>query len=157
PNLHALDQPTLALEFLRKENQARSAFKIDGVKNTNGAQVVTLKFTEKSTPRLIPSNENAGAVGRFWIDAATGAGRQSELGISGKNTSVRVTVKYEQQPALGLWLPAEMYQQFDVSTQGVDGSNNMGSGGGYNARQGLEGRATYSKYRTVAGDAGKLP
>jgi hypothetical protein len=150
PNLHALDQPTVALEFLLKENQERSTFKVESVKTMNGAQVAVLKFNERSMPRLIPSNENAAAVGRFWVDVATGAIRQTELGITGKSTSIRVTVKYEEQPTLALWLPVEMYQQFELSVQGVNGMNNMGSGGGYTGRQTLEGRATYVKYRNVA-------
>src|SRR5262245_14586380 len=157
PNLHVLDQPTVALDFLRKENQERSTFKIESLKNMNGAQVAVLKFNERSTPRLIPSNENSAAVGRFWVDVATGAVRQTELGVTGKSTSIRVTVKYEQQPTLELWLPVEMYQQFELSVQSVNGMNNMGSGGGYTGRQTLEGRATYSKYRTISDPRGFAP
>jgi len=156
PNLHVLDQPTTALEFLRKENQERSTFKIESVKSMNGAQVAVLKFNERSTPRLIPSNENSAAVGRFWVDVGTGAVRQTELGVTGKGTSIRVTVKYEPQPTLALWLPVEMYQQFELSQQSANGMNNMGTGGNYTGRQTLEGRATYSKYRMVAGNAAKL-
>src|SRR5262245_25170858 len=35
----ALNTPTLALTFLRKENQERCTFKLDSVRNMNGAQV----------------------------------------------------------------------------------------------------------------------
>src|SRR5450756_44123 len=79
-SLQALDQPTLALEFLRKENQERSAFKLESVKTMNGAQVAIVRFNEHNTPRLVPSEEGGPGVGKFWIDVATGAVRQTELG-----------------------------------------------------------------------------
>ena len=141
-NFHVLDEPTVALEFLRRENQARSTFTVESVKKVNGDTVAILKFKERSTPRLIPSKDNGAAVGRFWVDVATGAVRQTELGIPAESAGVRVTVKYERQPALALWLPEEMSQQFEMTVQSVDGNNNMGAGG-YRVRQNLEGRATY--------------
>lgn len=147
PNLHALDQPMLALAFLRKDNQGRSTFKLDGVKSMNGAQVAIVKFAENGTPRLIPSADNAPATGRFWIDVATGGVRQTELGISGKQSNVRVTVIYKSDQATGLWLPSDMQQAIDI-TGGAAGASNMG-GGGYSGHQSLEGRATYSKYRRL--------
>jgi hypothetical protein len=156
PNLQSLDQPTLALEYLRKENQERSTFKIENVKNSGGAQIATLKFTEHPGSHVIPSNDDTTAVGRFWIDVATGTVRQTELGVTGRNSSVRVSVKYAEQAPLGLWLPSEMYQQFEISGHGSTATSNMGSGGGYNAHESLEGRATYSKYRTVTTPAGAL-
>ena len=38
-NLHLLDKPMLALELVRAANQANSTFKIEGMKNMDGAQV----------------------------------------------------------------------------------------------------------------------
>ena len=153
-NLHVLDQPEIALQFLRKENQSRSAFKLDGVKTMSGLSVAILKFSERDTPRLIPSNENAPANGRFWIDVVSGAVRQTELSISGRSSSALATVKYAADPAVGLWLPIEMTQQTHVTSQG-SGMNNMGGGGGYGGRQSLESRASYSKFRHVPVDLTK--
>jgi hypothetical protein len=156
PNLHALDQPLIALAFLRKENQERSTFKLEGVKSMNGAQVATVKFNERGSERLVPSAEGGPAVGRFWIDVATGAVRQTELGLVGKAANVTVTVKYAADQATGLWLPAEMVQHFDISSGGSGESSNMGSGGGYGAHQALEGRATYTKLRQVPIDLSRV-
>lgn len=147
PNLHALDQPMLALAFLRNENQDHSTFKLDGVKTMNGAQVAIVKFTETRTPRLIPSADNAPAIGRFWIDVASGGVRQTELAISGNESSVRVTVTYKPDQGTGLWLPSDMEQTIDITSRGA-GASNMGAGG-YGGHQSLEGRATYSKYRRL--------
>lgn len=147
PNLHILDEPTAALEFLRKENQERSTFKIESVKTMSGAQVAILRFTEQRTPRLMPMPGDAAATGRFWVDVASGTVRQTELGFSSKTFNIRSTVKYAAEPTLGLWLPTEMSQVFDASGQGAGGSNNMGSGGGYNAHQAFEARASYDHFR----------
>lgn len=151
PNLHGLDQPMLALEFLRKEHQPRSSFTIETVKTTGGARVAVLRFTERGTPRLVPSVEDAPAIGRAWVDAASGAVRQTEMSLTSKSFSVRATVTYALQPGLGMWLPVQMIQHFDASGPGSNPINHMGANGGYNARQAFEGRATYAKYRRVAG------
>ena len=156
PNVNALGQPTAALEFLRKENQERSTFKLEGVKKMDGVEVAVVKFNEQGMPRMIPSPGDAPAVGRFWIDPSSGAVRQTELGLSSKAFNVRSTVKYALEPKTGLWLPAEMSQQFDISGPGSGGVSNMGSGGGYSAHQSLEARASYSKFRQVQIDLSKV-
>ena len=149
PNLHALDQPTLALEFLRKANQSRSTFKVESVKATGGVQIAVLRFTESQTPRLVPVAGGGAAQGRFWIDVASGTIRQTELGITSKDVSVRATVKYAQEPAVGLWLPVEMSQQIATSGPGSSSFSNMGGGPGYRMRESLEARAIYSKFRKL--------
>src|SRR5262249_23244967 len=125
PNLHALDDPTAPLEFLRAENQQRSTFKIDSVKTMDGAQVAIVEFTERGTPRIVALSEDSPGVGRVWIDAASGAIRQTELGVTSKNISIRSNVKYVHDTTLDLWLPAEMNQQFGISGPGSGESNNM--------------------------------
>lgn len=82
---------------------------------------------------------------------ASGTVRQTEIGITSQGVSVRATVKYAHEPALGLWLPSEMSQRIDLSGPG-SGFSNMGGGQGYNVRQSLEARATYSKFRHVPAD-----
>jgi hypothetical protein len=156
-NLHALDQPALALEFLRKENQSRSTFKLESVKTMNGAQVAIVSFKEQSTPRVLPTSTGDAAIGKFWIDTATGAVRQSELGLANKTINIHVSVKYALESKLDLWLPVEMYQQVS-STAGGSGaaSGDMVGGAGYSAHQSLEGRANYSKFRQVPVDLSKL-
>jgi hypothetical protein len=148
PNLHALDQPTIALEFLRKANQERSTFKVESVKAMGEGQVAVLKSTERNMPRLVPMTGGGAAIGRFWIDVASGTVRQTEIGITSKGISVRATVKYAMDPTLGLWLPVEMSQQIDTSGPG-SGFSKMGGGPGYNVRESLAARATYSKFRQV--------
>src|SRR5438552_246302 len=142
PTLHTLDDPTLALQFIRKENQDRSTFKLDSVKTMNGAQVAILKYNEKGAQRLIMAPENPPASGRFWIDVATGAIRQTELVLSTGTYNLRCTVTFTLDPTLKLWMPSETYEQLDVS--GGTGTASVGSG--YGSHQTLEGREKYTKF-----------
>lgn len=150
PNLRVLDQPTVPLEFVRKENQPRFAFKMDSVKTIDGSQVAIVRFTEQGTERFIQSPTNTPVTGRLFIDASTGAIRQTELTFSGKDFNLRATVKYGADPSLGLWLPVEMFQQSDIRNPGNGGISNMGAGGGLGQRESLEARANYSKFRRVS-------
>jgi hypothetical protein len=155
-NLRSFDQPSIALEFLRKENQERSDFKLESVKTMDGARVAIVKFNERSMPRIVPSADDSPALGRFWIDVATGAVRQTELALVGKAANIRAAVKYATDPALGLWLPSEMSQQVEVIGAGSGAATVMGAGGGYATRRSLEGRASYAKYRRVPIDLSKI-
>ena len=107
-------------------------------------------------PRLFPTPGDGPAIGRFWVDVASGTVRQTELGITTKAFGLRATVKYAPEPKLGLWLPVEMTQQNEISGPGSGGISNMGGGSGYGARQVLEGQSTYSKFRQVSIDLGKV-
>ncbi len=151
PNLHALDQPAIALEFLRSANQQRSEFKVESVKATGDVRIAALRFIERSTPRLVPMTGGGAAIGRFWIDVASGTIRQTEVGVTSKDVSVKATVKYAPDPALALWLPVEMSQQIYLTGPGASAFSKMGGGPGYRVRESLEARATYSKFRRASG------
>jgi hypothetical protein len=75
--------------------------------------------------------------------------RQTEVGITNKGVSVRATVKYAPEPALHLWLPAEMSQRIDTTGPGNSNFSKMGGGPGYVVRLSHEARATYSNFRRV--------
>jgi hypothetical protein len=146
PNLRAFDSPTLALDVLLQENQGQSEFSLDGIKTIDGAQVAILKFNARNTQTVIKTSEGAALSGRFWIEAATGTVRQTEMVISSRRFMFKVNTKYALDPGLALWLPVEVFQQTDMSG-GAGGLSNMGAGGHMGSRQALEGRASYSKFR----------
>jgi hypothetical protein len=145
-NLHALDKPLQALDLLRAENQANSTYKLDGMKNMDGTQVAVLRFSEKGTGHLMTG---ASAIGRYWIEPATGAIHQTELGFSMKGGNLTATVKFAKDAQLGLFVPTDLTEQVDVNTQ-TSGASDMGGGGGLGGRQSMEGRASYTKYRRVS-------
>ena len=150
PNLRTLDIPTLALEFFRPDNQSRSEFSLDGgLRNQDGAQIATIKFKADKDADVLPTPEGATTSGKAWIDVATGTIRQTELVVTGKNFNFKTTTKYTHDKTLDLWLPSEVSQLTDVSLAAA-GLSNMGAGGQMGAKQSLEGRARYSKYRRPA-------
>ncbi|HEY2432336.1 MAG TPA: hypothetical protein VGI12_06645 [Vicinamibacterales bacterium] len=156
PNLHALDQAMLALDFLRPENQERSTYKVEGLKNLKGTQVAVLRFTEKKGQPLVQTPEKTPANGRLWIDPTDGTVRQTELMLAGDTYNQKVTVTYAANPATSLWLPVEMYIQSEVSGPGAADSSGRGAAGSYGGRQAFEGRVTYTNFRRVDVDLTKL-
>ncbi len=145
PSLRALDKPLLALDLLRAENQSNYTYKIEGMKTFDGAQVAVVKFNEKGKGHLMA---DAAAVGRYWIEPATGVVRQTELGFTAQNANVHGTVKFTKDAQLGILVPSELTETVEASSGGA-GMSNMGaaSGGMSGSHEGLEGRANYSKYR----------
>ena len=150
PNLRTVDMPTLALEFLRTENQPQSEFSLDGgLRNQDGAQVATVRFKANKGAAILPTPEGSTTLGKAWIDLATGVIRQTELAVSGKRFMLTTTTKYTHDKGLDLWVPSEVSQQVDV-TAAAAGLSNMGAGGMVGGRQSLEGRARSSKYKKVS-------
>jgi hypothetical protein len=153
----ALGAPFMALEFLRTENQSRSSFKIESVKNANDRRLAVLRFAEQAKPRLVTTPDQAAAGGRFWVDLASGAVTQSELFFDSANTSVRVVVNYALDPKLGLWLPVSMDEHYEISGAVAEtGSATVMGTGGYRERMTLDCHAAYGKYRQTPVDASKI-
>jgi hypothetical protein len=144
-NLHALDNPLMAVDLLRAENQANYTYKIENVKTMDGVPVAVLRFNEKGKGHLMP---NASAIGHYWIDPSTGAIHQTELGFVIPNANLAATVKFMKDAQLGVFVPSELSEKFEISS-GATGMNNMGAAGGgaSGSHEALEGRATYTKYR----------
>ena len=143
-NMRMFDDPMLPMQFLRKENQDHSTFTLDSVKTMGGAQVAILKFNETAMPRLLGAPEDAPGTGRFWVNVSDGAIRQMELSVGTRSYHFRVSVTLTEDRALKLWLPAESYQQLEITAA------NMGNNNGVNVqavRQSLEGRVRYSKFQ----------
>ena len=150
PNLRTLDAPGLALEFLRAANQPHSEFAIESVKNMDGAQVAVVKFTERPTSRILPTPEGAQTSGKFWIDVASGAVRQTELTVDHRLMfRFHIATKFANDAAVGFWVPAEVLQDVEVRTPTNNAHSNMGEGGQLTSRRNFEGRIKYSKYRRL--------
>lgn len=149
-DLHALDSPLDPLEVLRAENQARLTFKFDSAKMTDGVQIVVLRFTELAAPSLLKNPLNLPVTGRVWIEAASGAVRETEVTASNKFSMVRSTVTYLFDKALNLWLPQELSQRFDLSTMGPGGDSAP------RIHEGYDTHAKYTKFRQVPVDLDKI-
>ena len=112
-----INDPTLALLFLGRDNQPRSTFALGSPETVAHIRAETLRFNEQSTPRLIHTADNSPASGRFWIDSTNGRVIKTELEVSSENARGVVTVEYAAQAKLdGLWVPVRMLEHHNLST-----------------------------------------
>jgi len=125
-----INVPTMALQFGRTSEQARSQFKRGGTEQVMGSEAREVRFQEKALPRFIETRDGAAASGVFWIDEATGRVVKTELRINTGSTSASIVVAYEFQPKLKLWLPILMNERYATPRQPV-----------------ITGRATYQNFR----------
>jgi hypothetical protein len=125
-----INVPTMVLQFARSAEQHRSEFRRGGTSEMTGIEAREIRFQEKGLPRMIGTRDGAAAQGRFWIEEATGRVVKTELRVGTGNTSAVVTVVYENQPKLKLWLPTLMTERYATPRQPV-----------------ITGRATYQNFR----------
>jgi hypothetical protein len=136
-----INTPLFAVQFIRASNQGRSTFKSEGVKSVNGLDAVVLRFEERTKPRLVRTDDDAPARGRFWIEPASGRILQTELSIetatgNGLLTSL-IQVTYAQQSKVGVWLPVSMEETY--RSGGIRGLV-------------IRGHATYANFRKFTVD-----
>lgn len=133
--------PVLALAILDPANQGRFAFKrIDGRdpllgrpagRASDTAWVLDYKEVEPRTIIRTTNGRDLLVRGRFWIEPDTGRVVASEL--VAEDTAIRGTidVQYQIDPSIGLVVPAEMRERYDVRRDGLR----------------VDGVATYSRFR----------
>src|SRR5262245_5750095 len=153
-----VNMPVLPLRFLERDNLPRSSFRrarhVDPHEMTVQApapaghfrvstEVWAVEFSEKARPTLIRTRNRPGpgtkseplkdlpAKGRFWIDPATGRVLMSELELDATGAHAVITVNYQSEPILGLFLPIEMRERYD----------------GLRNKTVVEGFATYGRFR----------
>ncbi len=136
-----INTPTMALTYLRRENQARSTFELSGTSKIEGVQTIALKFREVNRPTIVRSGEeDSPASGQFWIDPSTGRVVRSQLKLTPAKLSATITVTYGATPKLDLWVPLSMSESY----RAVSGEN-------------IEGSATYSNFRRFNVDVTSVP
>jgi len=127
-----INVPTMALAFLRRDNQSRSRFTIDGTAKVEDVNTVILGFTERDQPTLIRSGTaDAPASGRFWIDPANGRIVRSQLRAAPSKVNATVTVTYGSAPKIDVWVPVSMNESY----RGTSGETISGSASYRNFRR----------------------
>jgi hypothetical protein len=114
PVRRTINLPTLPLLFLLPRNQERFEFRLGGRRTIGAAETMELVFHETSRPTFVrgPGNADLPAQGRFWVDAQ-GAVVRSEADFDfGPEAEARVSTDYRHEPALAMWVPAEMREHF---------------------------------------------
>jgi len=115
PVKRTVNLPTLPLLFLLARNQERFEYRLGGRRMIGTTEAVELVFRETSRPTLVkgPWNADLPAQGRFWVNAARAAVVRSEVEFAfGAEAEARVTTDYRPEPALAMWVPAEMREHF---------------------------------------------
>ncbi len=112
-----INDPTMALPFLERNNQLRSEFEVGGNETVSKVRANTLRFSEKFAPRMIHTADDSPADGRFWIEPQSGRVLRTELRVTSEDTRGAVTVDYAPQEKLsGLWVPVRMVEKYAVGT-----------------------------------------
>jgi hypothetical protein len=150
-----LNTPTLALVFLRPENQDRSAFHLGGRSKIDGVETRELRFQEAGTPRVILTRDDAAASGRVWTDPASGTVLRTELRIASAGATAAITVTYARQERPALWVPVQMNELYEVEGLGVAelGDVPVLDRVRTPSKARIEGRARYSDFRQFTVDA----
>ena len=115
PVKRTVNLPTLPLLFLLPRNQERFEFRLGGRRMIGTTQAVELAFREVSRPTFVrgPQDADLPARGRFWVDATRAAVVRSEVEFDfGAEAEARVTTDYRPEPALAMFVPAEMREHF---------------------------------------------
>ena len=131
--------PFTALRFLRRVNQPRSYWELDKSESVAGRVADVVSFNERAVPRLIGTKQDVGARGLFWIDRETGAVLRSELRMPAATVRAAIAVSYKADPALKLWLPEVMLEQYMIVAGGASIE--------------ITGRAEYSNFRQFKVDS----
>jgi hypothetical protein len=129
-----INVPTLPLEFLLPDRQARFRFKHAGNTTFQGRPVWVVSFNEHERPTVIqtPDGHDIPSSGSFWIDPLSGAVLRSELRtgeLPGRPLRTIILVSYTHNTRFDMLLPDDMNELY------------------LTARSRIEGHATYSNYR----------
>jgi hypothetical protein len=130
--------PVLPLLFLLPAMQRNFSFTLDARETIDGIGTQILRYEERARPTVVrgTGNEDRPATGRFWIDD-DGRVRKSEMAVVFGGNSWRMTTSFSDDPALGLAVPVEMVERFEVDFAVVTG------------------RATYGRFRAFSVSTGE--
>jgi hypothetical protein len=134
--LRTVNTPMLPLQFLLPDVQDHFAFKrstqtmpanMKAAENDGHfrvtAEVWVIEYREKAHGTVVrtPAGKDLPAHGRFWVDPATGRVLMSELLTEDISANIEATIdeSYQSEPLLGLSVPAEMRERYNLGLLGV--------------------------------------
>jgi hypothetical protein len=112
--------PTLPLLFLHPANQDRFRFERKGRRRFGDREAVEIALAEVALPTLVNDGEgrNVPASGRVFVDARDGVVLRTELTLRPHYTVARLAAEYRLDPGFGMWLPAEMTEEYREPSRG---------------------------------------
>ena len=132
PVVRSINVPLFALDILRTWNRGRFDFTLGRDAEVDGLRAWRVEYTERDRPTLVEGleGEDVPISGRFLVDQLTGAIIETTVEASKESVTGEIRVRFGRDPALGLWVPAEMRETY------LRGRRIL-----------MEGRAGYSKFR----------
>ena len=136
--LRTVNSPVLALVILDPGNQSRFTFKRTThddpllgratVKPPDSVWIVEFREIEKDTLIRTTNGRDLPARGRFWIEPVTGQVMASEMIAEDPLIKGTIDVEYRTEPTVGLLVPAEMRERYEIRRDGsrVDGTATYG-------------------------------
>jgi len=122
--VRTVNVPTMALEFLGTTMQKRSSFRKRGEETEQGVQAWVVAFEERERPTLIQTPESQDVVtkGTMWIDPQSGLVLRTQIDPQlQRGLKTRVTVSYAPQERLGMWVPVEMKEIYELGSRQING------------------------------------
>jgi len=152
--VRTLNTPTLALAFLRPENQNRSTFHLGDRTTTDGVVTQELRFQETGRPRMILTRDEAAATGRVWVVPEDGAVVRTELQMDSAGAAASITVRYARQDRPALWVPVMMNELYELEGSSAAGVSDIPTLDRVRtpSKVRIEGRARYSDFRQFTVD-----
>ncbi|HSP91166.1 MAG TPA: hypothetical protein VLN08_09670 [Vicinamibacterales bacterium] len=137
-----INVPLFLLRFLQAENRPRFSFRLAGKRKVAGVEAWRIEFEEQVFPTMIrdTQDKDVDAKGWFHVEEATGAIVEAALKIEEHGSTGEILVSFRHDPALGMWVPAEMKETYRTLTQ-------RSLAGVPRLEPIIEGTAVYSKFR----------
>ena len=121
-----INEPTAPLMFIHPRNQHRFDFHLRKKRKVAGVEVAEVSFREKARPTMIrnEAGDDMPATGRLWIEPESGAVVRSEIIVdlpeqldnpmmqAVQLAKGRIRVDYHLDPHLGIWVPAQMSEDY---------------------------------------------
>jgi hypothetical protein len=123
--VRTVNVPTLALEFLEPAAQARSRFRKTAEETVDGVLAWVVSFEERARPTRIRTTQaqDVRTKGLVWIDPGTGRVLRSELDLQlQRGLRARISTAYAPDERLGLWVPVEMKELYEVEARTLTGT-----------------------------------
>src|SRR5262249_8680649 len=117
-----INVPMLALDVLGRRNQWRLSLRKNREEQLNGRMAWVITFTERERPALVktPQGRDRPLHGTVWIDPADGSVLRTDLEFDGAKTgdspASTITVRYQRESTLGLWVPSEMREMYRMES-----------------------------------------
>ena len=126
-----INTPTLTLAFLTERHRQRFEFKLG--KRGDSDPGIEIEFREKGRPTFVATTggRDLPVSGRFWINESDGTVLRSELDALDTGVEAHITVTYQKDDGIGLFVPARMEERYRRPRDPIE----------------VYGVATYSRFR----------